>query len=80
LCGFCGPFFALTDQAASDDAQTKHSADVHFAAQLELAQAAEFLLLWRRLRLDPAKNLLATPAGMDQFGIALLAGGAAIHR
>ncbi len=73
------PVFVLTDQVVSDHVQTKHSGDVLFAVYLELAQAAEFLLLWKRLGLDPAKHLLDAPAGIDRFGMAIVADGAAIH-
>jgi hypothetical protein len=48
---------AQTDQVVSDHVQAKYTTDVFFAAHLELAQAAEFL--------DPAKNLLDAPAGID---------------
>ena len=73
------PIFVLTDQVVSDHVQAKHSGGVLFAAYLELAKAAEFLLLWKRLGLDPAKHLLDAPAGIDPFGLALKADGAAIH-
>ena len=48
---------AQTDQVVNDHVQAKYTTDVFFSAHLELAQAAEFL--------DPAKNLLAAPAGID---------------
>ena len=50
--------------------QPKHRTHLACAAQLELAQAAPLF--------DPAKHLLDAAAGVDRFGVALVARGAAI--
>lgn len=50
--------------------QSKDSAHLACAAQLELAQPAPLL--------DPTKHLLDAAAGIDRLGVALVAGGAAI--
>jgi len=58
--------------------QAEYCAHLVGPAQLEQAQPAPLLLLWRRLRLDSAKHLLDAAAGIDRLGVTLVAGGAAI--
>ena len=52
--------------------QAKHRAHLACAAQLELAQPTPLF--------DPTKHLLDAAAGLDRFGVALVAGGAPIDR
>ena len=53
---------AQADQVVGDHVQNKHRSDLFGAAQFELTQSAPLLLLRRRLRLDPGKHLLDSPA------------------
>jgi hypothetical protein len=58
------------DQVVGDHMQAEHGNDIGLAARLELAQAAELL--------GPADHLFDPSAGIDRFGVALMAGGTAI--
>ena len=69
---------AQADQVVGDHMQAKHGTDFVLAAQFELAQSAECLLLRRSLRLEPTEHLLDPPVGIDRLGIAHVTGGAAI--
>ena len=71
---------AQADQVVGDHVQTEHSTDSVLAAQFELPQSAERLLLRRSLRLEPTKYLFDRPAGIDRLGVAPVTGGAAIDR
>ncbi len=62
---------AQADQVVGDHVQAKHSTDFLGASQLELAQTAPLFY--------PAKHFLDAAAGVDRFGVALVARGTAIN-
>ncbi len=71
---------AQADQVVGDHVQAKYGTDVLLAAQFELPQPSERLLLRRSLRLEPTKYLFDATASIDRLGVAHVTGGAAIDR
>jgi hypothetical protein len=69
---------AQADQVVSDRIQAEFSTEVLLAAQFELAQSAERLLLRRSLWLDPTQHLLDAASAIDPLGVPLMPCGPAI--